>query len=207
MKQTRCRSLRLAALAIVAICVAATYTVGGRAWPVTADGAAVDREYIDMMMMHHRQGIEMARLAETKGQLPELKEFAGRVIADQEKDIQELQAMRDRMFQGQPQADGMSVRGKRMTMAEMQRMSEMDMQKLEAATGADFDHTFLDLLTKHHRMALEMSRAQISKGRSADLKGFSRELISKQTKEIGEMAAMKRRASSSRPAARGRQRT
>ena len=207
-KQTTSRSLKLMALAVVAACTITAYATGAVVRPAAADRATVDREFIDMMMMHHRQGIEMARLAESKGQLPRLKEFAARVIADQEKDIQELQAMRDRMFSGQPQADGITMRGKRMTMAEMRHMSETDKQKLDAApAGAEFDHTFLDLFTKHHRMALDMARAQIGKGQAADLKRFSRELISKQSKDISEMAVMKKQVASSRSTAGSRQRT
>lgn len=189
MKRTANRSLL--ALACLMIWALAASAIEHRTMAAATDRATIDREFIDMMMTHHRQGIEMAHLAETKGQLPQLKEFAARVIADQEKDVQELQAIRERLFSGQPQTDGISIRGKLMTMAEMQRMSEMDMEKLQAATGTEFDHTFLDLFIKHHQMAIQMSREVVKRGGQAEVKGFARMTISKQSKDIGEMSRMK----------------
>ncbi len=77
-----------------------------------------------------------------------------------------------------------------MSAGEMKKMAEADIKKLESAGGKAFDHLFLDTLTRHHKMAIDMSNTQITKGDSAELKKFSRETIAKQNKEIGEMAAM-----------------
>lgn len=155
---------------------------------------AVDLEYIDMMMMHHRDGIEMTQMAETKGQMAELKKFAARSIAEQEKGIAELEALRQKLYAGKNPADGITVKGKRMPVGEMKKMAEADMKKLEAASGAEFDHVFLEILTKHHMMAIDMSNEQISRGESADLKKFSRKTIDEQNKEIKEITRMQKKA-------------
>ncbi|HWW75906.1 MAG TPA: DUF305 domain-containing protein [Pyrinomonadaceae bacterium] len=135
---------RKSARTITLFALVAALAVGAAALPHEPGSAArhdspYDLSFIDMMMMHHRQGLEMARLAEDRGQLPELKEFAQRVIADQEKDNSELQGLRDRFYAGEPKADKMRMGGMTMTVAEMQRTSEADMRKLQAATGGAFD--------------------------------------------------------------------
>ncbi len=184
MKNKKLNLLTFAGFVLATMFVALTATI-----PALAH-SDVDLEYIDLMIMHHRDGIEMARLAETKAETAEVKELAARVIADQEKDIAELQAKREQLYAGEEEADGINVKNKRMSVGEMKKMAEADMKKLEAASGKAFDHLFLDTLTKHHQMAIEMSNTQITKGDSAELKKFSRETIAKQNKEIGEMAAM-----------------
>ncbi len=184
--------------AVTVITLAAVLTIGGSVLTTRHTVAATlhdsppDLAFIDMMMMHHDQGIAMSRMAETKGQLPQLKKFAARVIADQEKDKGELQSLRDRFFADTPKADKIRMRDQTMTMRQMQRMSATDMRKLEAASGKEFDRAFLDILTKHHQMALDMSRSEIADGERAEVKKMAQETIDKQTKEIAEMREMKK---------------
>lgn len=184
------------ALALLALAV--VLTIGGSVLIARSAVATIlhdsphDLAFIDMMMMHHDEGIAMARMVEAKGQLPQLKEFAARTIADQERDKGELQSLRDRFFANQPKADKIRMRGKAMTMAQMHRMSEMDMRKLEAASGREFDRTFLDIFTKHHQMALDMSRSEIAAGEQSEIKEFASKTIDKQSKDIREMSEMKR---------------
>lgn len=154
---------------------------------------SIDLEYIDAMMMHHRDGIAMARMAETKGHTAELKKFAANSITEQKKGIAELEALRQKLYNGEEPADGITVNGKRMSVGEMKKMAAADMKKLEAASGAEFDQVFLDTLTKHHRLAIDMSNEQINRGESAELKKFSHQTIDEQNKSIGEMAAMRKK--------------
>ncbi len=152
----------------------------------------LDVHFLDMMTMHHQHGVEMARMVETKGQLPRLKEFARTVIADQERDITVMREMRERHFAGQPQAESMHMRGRQMTMTEMQRMSEMDMERLRRLEGAEFDREFLNTFIRHHEMAINMSREEVAQGRNEEVKRKARETIAKQTREIREMREMLR---------------
>ena len=49
-----------------------------------------DRQFLDMMREHHRSAVEAGRLAQTKAQRTEIKDLAGRIIADQEREIQQM---------------------------------------------------------------------------------------------------------------------
>ncbi|MDQ3668508.1 MAG: DUF305 domain-containing protein [Acidobacteriota bacterium] len=49
-----------------------------------------DLHFIDMMIMHHREGTATARLAERKGSTAALRAFAKKTADDQEKELLEL---------------------------------------------------------------------------------------------------------------------
>jgi uncharacterized protein (DUF305 family) len=150
-----------------------------------------DIQFLDMMMPHHADGVKMAQMGIDKARNARVKALARKMANDQQKDIEEMQKMRDRHFSGQPKAELMTVKGREMTLEVMMKMAEEDMRKLEAASGAEFDRTFLDVFLKHHQMAIDMSREEVSKGKTADVKKKAREIISKQTKEMSEMKRLK----------------
>ena len=150
--------------------------------------------FIDMTMMHHRQGIEMARLAEEKGQNARVKAFATKTIAAQEKDLKQLQFLRDTHYSGRP------VMSHEQMMANMQSMPghggmmmdmEGDMNKLRAAQGREFDRLFLDTMTMHHQMAIQMSKDAASNAEFSDIKEFARRGAQMQQAEIAEMSRIK----------------
>ena len=64
-----------------------------------------DLHFIDMMIMHHQEGIEMAQLAQTKAVKANVKAFATNAVAEQQKDIEELQAHRNHWYAGKPIMD------------------------------------------------------------------------------------------------------
>jgi len=153
-----------------------------------------DLHFIDMMIMHHRQGIAMARLAERKGSTASLRAFAKKTADDEEKDLLELKRHRDHWYAGAPEMDHAQM------MAQMPGMSghanmKMDMQgdiaKLQAATGKQFDRLFLDMMIPHHQMAIGMAKEATTKAEHAELKEMARLTVLKQQGEIAEMNRLK----------------
>ena len=130
-----------------------------------------DLHFIDMMIMHHGQGIEMSRLAEERGQHARVKALAAKVIADQEKDIAELRGHREHWYAGRPQMDHSQMMSGMQGMSGHQGMQmDMggDMAKLRAAVGREFDRMFLDMMTMHHQMAIKMSKDAVAKAEHAE---------------------------------------
>ena len=71
----------------------------------TMEGAAqqmadmpYDLHYIDMTIIHHQDGIEMAQIAQTRAVNTKIKAFAAKTAADQQKDIEELQPHRNHLY-------------------------------------------------------------------------------------------------------------
>ena len=151
-----------------------------------------DLHFIDMMIMHHQEGIEMAQMAQTKAVGVKVKAFATKTATDQQKDIEELQAHRNHWYAGKPPMD------KAMMDSMMQSMHpgmNMDMEdtrrKLLAAKGTAFDRLFLDTMIHHHQMAVGMAKDATTKAEHAEMKEFARKAIVKQNAEIAEMNRLK----------------
>lgn len=171
---------------------ALTIFVGNGALAQTnRSGNETDKQFLDMMLMHHSDGVKMAQMGVDKAQNAGVKKIAEKMVAGQQKDIEEMQKMRDEHFSGQAKAEMMTVKGREMTMEMMMKMSQEDMQKLEAASGTEFDRTFLDVFMKHHQMAIDMSKEETSKGKDAEAKKKAREISTVQTKELAEMKRLK----------------
>jgi uncharacterized protein (DUF305 family) len=202
--------LFFSALALIAITIFgsnATFAQGNMQM-----SGSTDLQFLDMMTKHHSDGVKMAQMGVDKAQNAGVKALAQKMASGQQKDIAEMQKIRDRHFSGQPKQEmmmmksgGMKMDSTRggdmsmdmskggMTMEMMSKMAEEDMRKLEAASGAEFDRVFLDVFTKHHQMALDMSKEETSNGKNADTKKKAREIISVQTKELGEINRLKKR--------------
>ena len=147
-----------------------------------------DLHFIDMTIMHHQDGVEMAQLAQTKAANAKVKAFAAKTAADQQKDIEELQKHRDHWYAGKPLMDRAMMDS---MMKSMHPGMNMDMEdtrrKLRATSGAAFDRLFLDTMIHHHMMALDMFKEAITKAEHAELKEVARKAVAKQQSEIAEM--------------------
>lgn len=176
---------------IFTVLAAFALTIFGTGSAFAQKANETDKQFLDMMLMHHADGVKMAQMGVDKAQNAKVKALAEKMVAGQQKDIEEMQKMRDEHFSGQAKAEMMTVKGREMTMEMMMKMAQEDMQKLEAASGAEFDRTFLDVFMKHHQMAIDMSKEETSKGKDAEVKKKAREIITKQTKEMAEMKRLK----------------
>lgn len=194
--RTRANALAFAmALATGIFAVTAEVTVSaqdhsGHAGQAQSGDMPSDLHYIDMMVMHHEQGVEMARLAEEKGQNAAVKAFAKKTGGGQQNDIKELQRYRDTWYAGRPQMDHaqmMSHMGNMPGHKGMKMDMEGDMAKLRAATGREFDRLFLDTMSSHHQMAVGMSKEAATKAEHAEIKRFAGKTATKQQGEIAEM--------------------
>ena len=151
-----------------------------------------DLHFIDMMIMHHQEGIEMAQMAQTKSQNPKVKTFATKTAADQQKDIEELQGHRNHWYAGKPLMDHAMMES---MMASMHPGMKMDMEdtrrKLLAATGATFDRLFLDTMIHHHMMAIDMANDAKIKAEHPEIKELVAKALLTQQAEITEMNLLK----------------
>ena len=151
-----------------------------------------DLHFIDMMIMHHQEGIEMAQMAQTKAQNAKVKAFATKTAANQQKDIDELQAHRNHWYAGKPPMDPAAMHSMMQTMHPGMHMDIEDTRrKLMAANGTAFDRLFLDTMIHHHQMAVGVAKDATTKAEHAEMKEFARKAMVKQNTEIAEMNRLK----------------
>ncbi|MGH3147975.1 MAG: DUF305 domain-containing protein [Rubrobacter sp.] len=66
-----------------------------------ADEAPFDKAFIDNMIPHHRSAIEMAQVAATQTENPEIKDLATNIVEAQKREISQMELWRQRWY---PQA-------------------------------------------------------------------------------------------------------
>jgi uncharacterized protein (DUF305 family) len=162
-----------------------------------------DLHFIDMTIMHHEHGVEMARLAEEKASDARVKAFAKKTADDQQRDIATLRGHRQHWYSDKPEMSheqmmshmqAMQGHGQMKGMAghgDMMAQMQQHMDKLRAAEGRAFDLLFLDTMTGHHKMAVEMSKEAVTRAEHAEIKDFARKVVAKQQGEIAEMGRIK----------------
>jgi uncharacterized protein (DUF305 family) len=169
---------------LIAVLAAATLALavgacGGDDGDDSAAAQETDGAFIADMIPHHESAIEMAEIAQDRGEHPEIQRLADEIIDAQEAEISDLEAAHERIF-GEPvsEADHGSM--------EMDEgMTEMDMAALENADP--FDQAFIDMMVPHHQDAIEMARVELADGEDAELMDIAQQIIDSQSAEIEEM--------------------
>ena len=65
-----------------------------------ANAQPFDRAFIDAMLPHHESAVMMAKEAQTKAEHQELKDLAGRIVASQQREIDQMKAWRAQWYPG-----------------------------------------------------------------------------------------------------------
>lgn len=140
-----------------------------------------DVMFLQMMIPHHQQAVEISNLAMRKSTDPELLALAERIASDQDG---EITMMRNWLQDaGEDEVMGHTMHG----MDGMLSDEELDL--LEGAAGLAFDRAWLKGMIKHHEGALEMVE-MITDARAERLRDFGQRIIEIQSQEITEMNAI-----------------
>ena len=113
-----------------------------------------DVQFMQDMIPHHHQAVEMAELVADRTNRPELADAAGRIKLSQRDEIEFMETwLADR---GEPAPDpadhaAMHTDHRMAGMATPQQMAD-----LAAASATDFDRLFLQLMITHHEGAVTM---------------------------------------------------
>ena len=158
-----------------------------------------DIEFMQGMIMHHSQAVEMAALINSRTENKDVRSLGARISRSQSDEIKFMQRW-------------LAARGKPISMAmpEMiksnQPMALMpgmltpeQMDALRNAKGAEFDHLFLTGMIQHHNGALIMVKNLFDTagaGQDAELFNFTTDVDSGQRAEIKIMRSMLEKKSS-----------
>ena len=153
-----------------------------------------DAHFVETMTKHHKEGIEMSKLEESRGTRDNVKALAARIRQGQEKDLQELAAHHGK-HGAAPAHQAHAPKGNDHDGAEMrkhhemmEKMSQESMQKIQNASGAEVDHAFAHEMAMHHEMALEMIAK--TKFKDAELRKFAQRMAANQKKELQQLKAV-----------------
>ena len=170
----------------------ASTTAPPSATPVKIGHVRADVAFMQGMIGHHAQALEMVQLLDTRTASDDMKLLALRIKVSQQDEI--------RFMQRWLQARGEAVPGEHAHHARdftlmPGMLSPADMATLAAAKGRDFDRLFLEFMIKHHDGALVMADELFRKdgaGQEADIHAFASDVIADQQMEIDRMMGMLR---------------
>ena len=168
---------------------------GAAAETSAGESAAVDDAdvtFVQGMIPHHRGALEMAQLAGDRAEDPRVLELADRIEAAQQPEIETMSSWLGQWGEPVPEeADAGTDHGSvGHGGTGMDGMPAADMAALEAASGAEFDRMWLEMMIAHHRGAVEMARTEIAEGRNPDAVALAGEIADSQAAEIEEMETL-----------------
>ncbi|MBC5793572.1 MAG: DUF305 domain-containing protein, partial [Nanohaloarchaea archaeon] len=136
-----------------------------------------DLMFMNMMIIHHDQAIEMAELAENRTENENILELSENISQAQTKENQKMSEwLREAGF-------NRPTRGHRMAgMATQQEMNE-----LRQSEGQEFDLLFSELMIEHHEGGIEMERAEVQNGKSEKVVELAKRMIEVQQEEVEKM--------------------
>lgn len=144
-----------------------------------------DVTFAQQMIPHHEQAVEMATMAQEQASSPEVKQLADKIAAAQGPEIDTMTGWLEDWGQevSSDSMSGMDHAGSDMS----GMMSDDDMESLGAATGAEFDQMFLQMMTQHHTSAIEMAKTEQQDGENPDAIALAEKIEADQTAEIAQM--------------------
>ena len=154
-----------------------------------------DVQFMQHMIMHHAQAVEMTALIESHTQNARLRTLGERISRSQSDEISFMK--RWLMTRGEPVAPampempGMDMSSHQMLMPGMLTPKQMD--ALRKAKGEEFDELFLKGMIQHHNGALSMVKDLFDSagaGQDAELFNFATDVDSGQRAEIKVMQTM-----------------
>jgi uncharacterized protein (DUF305 family) len=203
-----------AALALVLIVplVAASCHAAGKSAPIVRPGAPgeasrtitaqkaadlsgvghtpADVRFMQGMIGHHAQAVEMIELVRARSRRDEMRLLAQRIQLSQADEITMMQRWLQRRGEQAPSEHAHHAPGATL-MPGMLSPEEMD--RLTTATGDEFDRLFLELMIKHHDGALTMVMDLFTNpgaGQESEIFAFASDVDADQRIEIDRMSTM-----------------
>ena len=170
--------LALAALSLLAAGCGGDDDAGAPA--TETQSVPFDRAFIDAMVPHHEEAIEMARAAKEAGlSEPVLVEIADAIIATQQEEIDRMKAWREEWF-GSAEIDPDGARALGMPMEEM----GMNEAPVDFSGEQDVDGAFAAMMVAHHKGAIAMAELARQRTEREEIASLAADIVAAQQEEI-----------------------
>jgi uncharacterized protein (DUF305 family) len=149
-----------------------------------------DVRFMQGMIGHHAQAIEMVELLRTRTSSDDMRKLALRIAVSQEDEIKMMQEWLQNRGQKLPDPHAHHAAGAHLMPG---MLTADEMARLAAAKGPEFDRLFLEFMIKHHAGALTMVQELFSTagaGQDSEIFAFASDVDADQRMEIERMGAM-----------------
>lgn len=148
---------------------------------------AADVMFLQMMIPHHGQAVEIAKLARTKATRKEIRELAAAVEATQNSEAAQMTAWLREWNQPttvDTNPDAHAHHGG------MPATSPEVIAALAKRSGPEFDKDAVNLLTGHQHGAVAMARTELRDGSSQRAKDLADRIVKSRTAQIQQLLAL-----------------
>ena len=156
----------------------------GHSSMASGDLSSDDIMFLQMMIPHHQQAIDISNVALKTSKDPELLALAKTIIKAQSAEIIQMQSWLNNSNSNSGMGHSMDGMGGMLDDAELSALS--------AATGKTFDSLWLKGMIGHHDGAIHMT-TMIRDASNADIKSFGENVVTDQSAQIVQMNAMLKR--------------
>jgi uncharacterized protein (DUF305 family) len=143
-----------------------------------------DVTFVNGMIPHHQQAVDMTALVPSRSQNDAVVKLAADISAEQGPEIQVMNVLLVQWSAGEDvhqDHDGMAMDG---------MVDPAAMAKLESLQGAEFDTLWLQSMMGHHEGAIKMAQTEIASGGNDDAKRLAQQIVTTQQAEITQMKQM-----------------
>ena len=191
------RPSRLAGLVAVVTLAFALAACGGDDKDAGAEkqgqkAEAVDKAFLTGMVHHHDTAVEMAEIAQRRGQDPFVRKLAETIITTQEREIGQMRSIHSRLFDAELKPDPGAHGGLGLTAAAAGMTHDKETNAmLEAAEP--FDRAFVDEMVPHHLGAIKMAKVALKDTEDPALRNLAETIVRTQQREVEAMNAFRER--------------
>lgn len=156
----------------------------------TIKHSPADTAFMQGMIGHHAQALEMTELLKTRSQNEGMKKLALRIDVSQADEIQMMKTWLKARGEALPDEHAHHMHGAKLMPG---MLTPEEMAKLAAASGEAFDKLFLEYMIKHHQGAIAMVDelfAQRGAAQESEIYAFATDVVADQQMEISRMRAM-----------------
>ena len=140
--------------------------------------------FLQMMVTHHEQGLEMAGLAADRAKREQVRTLAAAVKATE---AEELKLIKSWLGKWSKPTTSEEAAQTHLHHGAAPATGAKELNALRKAKGAGFEPAFLNLFIGHQGSAVEMAQTEQSKGASPDAKAFAGRVVESRTGEIRQM--------------------
>jgi uncharacterized protein (DUF305 family) len=146
-----------------------------------------DVMYLQMMVAHHEQGLEMVRIAEGRATKPDLTTLVKAVDVTQ---TDEVTMMKQWLTGWSAPATVDHAPSAHADHGGLPATGPEEMKALRQAKGSAFESTFINLFVAHQHNAVEMANMERTGGANEETKAFAERVRQSRTDQIRQLLTM-----------------